>query len=421
MKVLMIPSPDKVSGNLSDGISQVVVNYAKHLPEFGVELVPHDAGTYDLIAVHAGLTGAVNDVSHLHGMHWSGDYDAPNWEYRVNQRIAEAVRTAKQITVPSEWVAETIRRDLRVNPTVIPHGIDWADWQHDEPRGDYVLWNKNRADDFVCDPTPLVKLAQRMSKVHFVTTFIPRYALSPDNVNVIGLIPHVQMKKLVQSALVYLSTTKETFGIGILEAMASGVPVLGYAHGGIVDLVEHGVNGYLVPPGDIDGLAEGLRYCIQHRNVLGENGAELAKPNWPKAGPGRRPVRSWPACTGRPGPGRTRRWAWSSRFTINQRKNWKGRWTVLQLKASNQTQLSLLMTAPWTQASLKELLQNTGALAITFLYTDNTIAVWPSPETGELNYAVTPNTCAASTPTTGSRPTSCKCASMPSKGTGASE
>jgi glycosyltransferase involved in cell wall biosynthesis len=42
-----------------------------------------------------------------------------------------------------------------------------------------------------------------------------------------------------RNAGVYLSTAKETFGIGILEALACGVPVLGYAHGGILDLVQH--------------------------------------------------------------------------------------------------------------------------------------------------------------------------------------
>jgi len=80
----MIPHVDKISGNLTDGISQVVTNYFRHLPEFGIELVSPDAGTYDLIAVHAGLTGEVNHICHLHGVHWTGDYDAPIWEYRVN-------------------------------------------------------------------------------------------------------------------------------------------------------------------------------------------------------------------------------------------------------------------------------------------------------------------------------------------------
>ena len=38
------------------------------------------------------------------------------------------------------------------------------------------------------------------------------------------------------------------------EALAAGVPVLGYAYGGTAELVEHQVSGYLVQPGDVDGL-----------------------------------------------------------------------------------------------------------------------------------------------------------------------
>jgi len=89
------------------------------------------------------------------------------------------------------------------------------------------------------------------------------------------------MKQIIQQAGVYLSTTKETFGIGVLEAMAAGVPVLGYNKGGNVDLIQHGVNGYLAT--DFDDLVEGLIYCLDHRQTLGDNGREMAKAwTWPE-------------------------------------------------------------------------------------------------------------------------------------------
>jgi len=167
---------------------------------------------------------------------------------------------------------------LRVNPTVIPHGIEWDEWQGNTKDGDYVLWNKNRHDPNVCDSSPVLDLAHQFAKVHFVSTFLPPQSERPTNVNVLGgAIPFDQMKKLVQAAGVYLATTKESWGIGILEAMASGVPVLGYAHGGILELVEHGKNGYLAKPGDVEDLAEGLNYCLKYRKSLGANGRELAR------------------------------------------------------------------------------------------------------------------------------------------------
>jgi len=48
----------------------------------------------------------------------------------------------------------------------------------------------------------------------------------------------------------------------VLEAMASGRPVVAAASGGIVDIVEDGVTGVLVPPGDAGALAAALSKMI---------------------------------------------------------------------------------------------------------------------------------------------------------------
>jgi glycosyltransferase involved in cell wall biosynthesis len=85
---------------------------------------------------------------------------------------------------------------------------------------------------------------------------------------VTGMVPWGQMKELVRNAGVYLSTARETFGIGTLEALACGVPVLGYAYGGNLDLVQHKHNGYLVEPGDVNGLEAGYHWLMEHREEM---------------------------------------------------------------------------------------------------------------------------------------------------------
>lgn len=48
------------------------------------------------------------------------------------------------------------------------------------------------------------------------------------------------------------------------EAMAMGLPVISTEHGGIPELVEDGISGFLVPERDVEALVEKLRYLIQH-------------------------------------------------------------------------------------------------------------------------------------------------------------
>lgn len=271
MRVKMVPHLSKMERHES-GIKRVCEAYIRYAKDYGIDYVEPDDEQYDILAIHAGMSTVfevnIPMVSHLHGLYWTADYDAHSWEWAANQKVIASIRHATMVTVPSEWVAESLRRDMHVDPVVIHHGIDWKDWAGDTPNNGYILWNKNRHFD-VCDPYAVGELAKRFPNNKFISTFLPPG--SPSNVKEIGLVTHEDMKLMILRSAVYMSTTKETFGIGVLEALAAGVPVLGFNWGGNKIMVKHGVNGYLARPNDFADLEEGLNYCLLHNDILGKN------------------------------------------------------------------------------------------------------------------------------------------------------
>ncbi len=67
--------------------------------------------------------------------------------------------------------------------------------------------------------------------------------------------------------LFLLPSEKESFGLGALEAMACGVPVISSDAGGLPEVISHGETGFLAPVGDVKTMA---RYAVK---LLGDEAA----------------------------------------------------------------------------------------------------------------------------------------------------
>lgn len=75
----------------------------------------------------------------------------------------------------------------------------------------------------------------------------------------VGGIPNDAMIRYYQASdLVVLPSFLEATSIAGLEAMACGVPIVGTAVGGIPEIIDQGVTGLLVPPGDARRLAQAI-------------------------------------------------------------------------------------------------------------------------------------------------------------------
>ena len=87
--------------------------------------------------------------------------------------------------------------------------------------------------------------------------------LSPDWVRLTGYADYEAVPDLYRKADVFVSPTHaEGFSNTILEAMASGLPVVSCRSVGVVDCLRDGENGLLTEPGDVAGLTDALERII---------------------------------------------------------------------------------------------------------------------------------------------------------------
>lgn len=111
-----------------------------------------------------------------------------------------------------------------------------------------------------------------------IEELIDRLALR-DRITLLGERSHPEVRARLEDAHVLLApsvTAKDGDQEGIpnvlKEAMASGMPVVATRHGGIPELVEDGVSGYLVAERDVASLADRLAFLARHPERWGEMG-----------------------------------------------------------------------------------------------------------------------------------------------------
>jgi glycosyltransferase involved in cell wall biosynthesis len=106
----------------------------------------------------------------------------------------------------------------------------------------------------------------------------PMRELVPDTM---GFVPPAELGPWYErAAVVCCPSRREGYGVVAREAMAHGRPVVATAVGGLVDAVEDGVTGLLVPPRDPDALRAALERLLADpdlRSRLGSAARERAR------------------------------------------------------------------------------------------------------------------------------------------------
>lgn len=94
-----------------------------------------------------------------------------------------------------------------------------------------------------------------------------------ENVKLIGALPRTFMPLLIHASSIYVNTSlSDGMPPSLLEALASGKPIVSFNAGGAKDIINDGVNGFLVPIKDCKMLASRIIYLCENQDVLEEMG-----------------------------------------------------------------------------------------------------------------------------------------------------
>jgi glycosyltransferase involved in cell wall biosynthesis len=92
-----------------------------------------------------------------------------------------------------------------------------------------------------------------------------------DSVLLLGSVDEREKFRILRLSDIYVSTSQhEGFGLVFLEAMATGLPVVCYDHGGQTDFLSNGTSGFLVPLNDLTRFQERCEELINDADRRGE-------------------------------------------------------------------------------------------------------------------------------------------------------
>jgi glycosyltransferase involved in cell wall biosynthesis len=149
---------------------------------------------------------------------------------------------------------------------VVPNAIDLGVWPLQEEKDDYLL-----AFGRVCEAKGFhlsIEVARRTGRRLFMAGALqPQYAdyfheiIEPeldDQIVFLGEVGDPQRRELFANAAAFLFPIlwPEPFGLVMIEAMATGTPVIAFRNGSVPEVIDDGVTGFIVE--DVDQMVEAV-------------------------------------------------------------------------------------------------------------------------------------------------------------------
>jgi len=226
----------------------------------------------------------------------------PQFARRERRRVARLLASAAAVTAPSSYLQQALKA-LRPDIELLPNAVDGETFrfrlrEKAEPR---LIWV--RAFHRIYNPVLAVRVAAGLAKEfpHVRLTMVgpdkgdgsfdetrrEARALGVEaRISFPGPVPNPELPESLDASGVFLNTSSvDNAPRSVMEALSVGLPVVSTSAGGLPQLVEHGTDGLLSPPGEAAGLIRSVAEILGSPPLarrLSEAGRHKAQTfNWP--------------------------------------------------------------------------------------------------------------------------------------------
>ena len=230
---------------------------------------------------------------HIHTMHALARIDTKKIKDRLVNRLIFRYGNVKIVSVSKE-VARSVKAVYGVDSEVIYNGVEVDEFPNNLKRkSDFIhilniaSFRKEKNIPLLIDAFSEAIRQERKIKLFLVGNGPQRSLLEQqiekkgirDSVTLLGWRSDIP-KILADCDIFLLSSDSEGFPMVLVEAMATGKPIIATSVGGVPEIVEDGINGFLVAPGDSHAFAEAILKLSRDeklREEMGRKGREKAE------------------------------------------------------------------------------------------------------------------------------------------------
>jgi glycosyltransferase involved in cell wall biosynthesis len=186
----------------------------------------------------------------------------PFFVKRMRQLDLESVKDIDVFIANSTVTQERIKKYYGKPSTIIHPPIDVDRWTP-KPRGNragYIIWGRHvpyKRFDIAIEACNRLDIPLTVVGSGPDTDRLK--SLAGPTIHFTGRVSDAELVRLAQGARGFLFPNEEDFGMSAVEALAAGTPVIAYARGGALDIVQDGETGVLFEKQNVDSLIEAMK------------------------------------------------------------------------------------------------------------------------------------------------------------------